>query len=41
MGNFFGGLFMLIVVVFFGYCIFTKQHPLAAFKTLWSKIRGK
>ena len=36
-----GGLFMLLVFVFFGYCISTKQPPQVAIKTLYEKIRGK
>ena len=35
-----GGLFMLLVTVFFGYCILTKQKPLEGLKTLWDKVRG-
>jgi hypothetical protein len=34
-----GGLFMVLVFVFFGYCIYTKQHPLDAFKTLYGKVK--
>ena len=41
MGNILGGLFMLAVVGFFGYCIYTKQKPWAAIKTIYGKVRGK
>ena len=40
MGNFFGGMFMLAVVGFFGYCILTKQKPLDGLRSLYDKVRG-